>query len=532
MRTGLLLFATTFALQAANHPPAVQFHTSDRCIACHNGLTTPSGEDVSIGYNWRASIMANSARDPYWQASVRRETIDHPEVTEKVQDDCSICHMPIPRFLEKLKGQSGTVFSHLPFNLEKVSGQQAADGVTCSVCHQIDGSNFGKPESYNGNFIIKPGLTKDDHPEYGPFDIEKGHQHVMQSSTGGFVPNDQTHIRKAELCATCHTLITKAYGPGGKVIGSLPEQMPYEEWLHSDYRQKQTCQECHMPEVKEPVPIAHVLGVPRYGLHRHVFVAANFFMADMLNRYRDDLQVGALPEELTSSSRDTVDYLRTNAARLTLQSVHVSSDTLTADVFVENLGGHKLPTAYPARRAWLHVKVTGKDGQTVFESGRIHPDGSIEGNDNDADPTRYEPHYAEISRPDQVEIYEAILKDGSDHVTTGLLSAVGYLKDNRLLPHGFDKATANSNVAAVGNALQDEQFSGQGSRVRYAVPLHGVGGPFHVAVELWYQPIGFRWAHNLVPYGEHAMEPRRFTGYYQAMQSSTAVVLAKAETDQ
>src|SRR5256885_16075339 len=55
------------------------FQTSDRCLACHNGLTTSLGQDVSIGFAWRSSIMANSSRDPYWQASVRRESIDHPE---------------------------------------------------------------------------------------------------------------------------------------------------------------------------------------------------------------------------------------------------------------------------------------------------------------------------------------------------------------------------------------------------------------------------------------------------------------------
>jgi len=52
--------------------PQPEFHTSDRCLACHNGLRTPAGEDVSIGFAWRSSIMGNSSRDPYWQASVRR----------------------------------------------------------------------------------------------------------------------------------------------------------------------------------------------------------------------------------------------------------------------------------------------------------------------------------------------------------------------------------------------------------------------------------------------------------------------------
>ena len=46
-----------------------------------------------------------------------------------------------------------------------------------------------------------------------------------------------------------------------------------------------------MPAVPEPAPITRVFGVPREGMKRHVFVAANFFMQRMLNRYRDDLEV-------------------------------------------------------------------------------------------------------------------------------------------------------------------------------------------------------------------------------------------------
>src|SRR5437879_12576883 len=72
-----------------------EFHTSDRCVACHNGLKTQAGSDISIGFDWRASMMANSSRDPYWQASVRRESIDHPESKSRIEDECSVCDMPI-----------------------------------------------------------------------------------------------------------------------------------------------------------------------------------------------------------------------------------------------------------------------------------------------------------------------------------------------------------------------------------------------------------------------------------------------------
>lgn len=112
-----------------------------------------------------------------------------------------------------------------------------------------------------------------------------------------------------------------------------------------------------------------------------------------------------------------------------------------------------------------------RDGanHVVFEWGALHPDGSIEGNDNDADPKRFEPHYTEIRSADQVQIYEPILKDQNGDVTTALLSGVGYAKDNRLLPRGFDKRTAEPDIAVYGGAAQDPAFTDAGHRVRYSI---------------------------------------------------------------
>jgi hypothetical protein len=503
------------------------FQTSDRCLACHNGIVTPTGEDVSIGFAWRSSIMGNSSRDPYWQGSVRRESIDHPESVAAIEDECSVCHMPITRFEAKLEGHKGQVFSHLPFDQDNKDNAKAEDGVSCSVCHQIAKEKLGTPESYNGGFVINPPESKSEHPEYGPFAIDAGRQRIMHTSSGGFRPTDDAHIRDSALCGTCHTLKTKALGPGGKEIGSLPEQMPYPEWLHSDYPDRSSCQSCHMPEIQGEVPIAAVLGVPRQGAHQHTFVAGNFFMLRMLNVYRKDLSVAALPTEMTMASERTVAFLQSQAARVSIPNIELASGRLQVRVLVQNLSGHKMPTAYPSRRAWLHVVVRdGKDNK-VFESGALHVDGSIEGNDNDADPARFEPHYREITKSDEVQIYEPILKDALGHVTTGLLSAVGYLKDNRLLPTGFKKATAEPDIAVVGDAADDPNFTDAGDLVTYSVSTGSAQGPFHVEAELWYQPIGFRWAHNLSPYD--APEPRRFVGYYDSMASATAVVLTRAE---
>ena len=112
-------------------------------------------------------------------------------------------------------------------------------------------------------------------------------------------------------------------------------------------------------------------------------------------------------------------------------------------------------------------------------------------------------------------------------MTTGLLSAVGYLKDNRILPSGFSKQTADKDIAVIGEAANDPNFTDKGSLIRYSVSTGDAPGPFHIEAELWYQPIGFRWAHNLAPYRE--AEPQRFVTYYDSMSSGTAVLLARAE---
>jgi hypothetical protein len=506
------------------------FQTSDRCVACHNGLSTPSGEDISIGFDWRPTIMANSSRDPYWQAAVRREITDHPEARAAIEDECSICHMPMARYESKASGREGEVFSHLPFDAADSRSRLAADGVSCSLCHQISKEKLGTRESFVGRFAIDPPNAQGERPEYGPYEVERGITRIMRTSTRGFRPTEAEHIRQSELCATCHTLYTKALGPGGKVIGELPEQVPYQEWLHSDYRAKQSCQSCHMPVVKEEVAITSVLGTPREGVSRHVFTGGNFFMLGMLNRYRNDLAVTALPAELTAAAARTVEFLQSQTATLTIASLAGKAGRLEADVSVGNLSGHKLPTGYPSRRAWLHVTVRDRDGRTVFESGARNAEGAIEGNDNDADAARFEPHYREIRNPGQVQIYESIMVDPAGAVTTGLLSAVRYAKDNRLLPRGFDKEIAGRDIAVIGDARQDGDFRGGGDRVRYSIPVGSAPGPFRIEAELWFQPIAHRWAANLRPY--KAPEPQRFTGYYDAMSAASAVLLTRASAAQ
>ena len=495
-------------------------------MACHNSLKTAAGEDMSIGTAWRASMMANSSRDPYWQASVRRETIDHPKAADEIEDECDVCHMPMARTTAAAAKRRGEVFAHLPVGeAGSHEAMLAADGVSCTICHQITPELLGTRESFSGGYSIDLAARPEQRPLFGPFPVESGRVRIMHSATG-FRPEQSEHVRQSELCATCHTLYTKARDETGTVVSELPEQVPYLEWRHSSFASQRSCVSCHMPVVEGVARMSSVLGEPREGVARHDFRGGNAFMLNMLNRYRDELAVQAQPADLDAAARLAAANLRTSAT-IVLNVERERADRLRLVVSIANLTGHKLPTAYPSRRAWIHLAVRDTGGRTIFESGALRPTGAIAGNDNDENGRRFEPHYTAITSADQVQIYESILGDTAGGVTTGLLKAVRYLKDNRLLPKGFDKRTAHADVAVRGGAADDADFDGRGDRVVYVISTSGVSGNVTIEASLMYQSIGFRWANNLRQYD--GLEPKRFVQYYESMSGTSADVLASAQ---
>jgi hypothetical protein len=435
--------------------------------------------------------------------------------------------MPMQRFTARAAGGQGLVFDRLPTKRgTDPLDSLAADGVSCTMCHQIQKTRLGDSSSFNGGFVVDTTTPLGRRPIFGPYEVDRGHTTVMHSSAG-FVPTTSDHIRESELCATCHTLYTPTLDSAGRRVGTLPEQMPFLEWRHSAYRTERSCQSCHMPLVVaegDSVPISVVQGPPRPGVRRHWFPGGNFFMLGMLNRYRAELAVEALPEELDAVAAQTREILA-QAARVEMKPGPVAAGRVVVDVEVVNLSGHKLPTAYPSRRAWLHVVVRDRSGATVFESGALTPAGRIVGNDNDDDRLRYEPYYREITQPGQVQIYESIMHDPRGAVTTGIVSGLGYLKDSRILPRGFDKVTAVRDIAVIGDAASDPAFVGGSARTRYSIDVARAEGPFRIVAELWYQPIGFRWAHNLSL--QPAVETNRFVAYYESMADVSGTTLAR-----
>ena len=503
----------------------VLFQPSSQCMTCHNGVSTLTGEDVSFGTLWRPSMMAHSARDPYWHAGVRREVTDHPRAQAAIENECSRCHMPMAHVQTHAQGLQQSVFANLAAPGTGVAADPlAVEGVSCSLCHQIKDEALGSKSSFTGGFVIDMATPFEFRQVFGPYEVDRGRTAVMRSATG-LLPTAATHIQRSEVCATCHTLYTHSLNAAGEAIAEFPEQMPYQEWLHSEFRETQSCQSCHMPVVTQPTPVTSVLGEPREGLSRHDFRGANFLMLGILNRFRNDLGVVAVPAELDAAALRSKTFLQSSSATISVERAEIEQGRLVADILVRNLAGHKLPTAYPSRRVWLHVTVRDGEGRLLFSSGGAEPTGAIAGNDNDQDGTRFEPHYREIRSPDEVQIYEAIMGTETRAVTTGLLSAVSYLKDNRVLPRGFDKRTAPADVAVHGEATADGDFVAGEDRVRYSIDTAGTRGPLTLEVQLWYQSIAYRWAQNLKAYS--AAEPQRFVAYYDQVAPESALMLTR-----
>ncbi len=90
--------AAAQARSAAARGPGRCSRPSHDCMACHNGLTTPTGEDVSIGVSLArvddGELLARSVL-----AGRASGANDRPSGSARaaIEDECSICHMPMAR---------------------------------------------------------------------------------------------------------------------------------------------------------------------------------------------------------------------------------------------------------------------------------------------------------------------------------------------------------------------------------------------------------------------------------------------------
>jgi hypothetical protein len=498
------------------------FATGDGCAQCHsaapraNAMRTATGDDVSPHALWQASVMANSARDPYWRAAVVRERTAAGEGAAAVEQGCVRCHAPMAHHSARLAGLP------LPGAAAIAGDPLAQDGVSCTVCHQILPDGLGTDATFDGRGAIDHGRFV-----FGPYVDPTGGPMAGRS---GYLPVHGAHVQDSAMCATCHTLHTAHAGP------RFPEQTPYLEWRNSEFTTEpartatsKSCQECHMPELAPTrvarMPDGREFAIPVRAPYRgHPLVGGNAFLLDLLAANRDALGVDAPEPALRRMALATRKLLSEQTVALEIGELRREHGELRFAVRVENLTGHKFPSGYPSRRAWLQLQVRA-GRRVVFDSGGWTRDGALR---DVRDPLRHG-HRTRITTPEDVLVWELIAGDGDGGPTTALVAMAHRAKDNRLLPRGWrpdGPHAADTAPVAIGS---DVDFTAGGDAVDVAIPLPANAPRASVVAWVRYQTIPPHWVEPLRALD--APECRAFVAMYDAADKTpeTVAVAVRAE---
>jgi hypothetical protein len=489
------------------------FATGQVCAQCHSNapearaMRDSQGRDLAPYDLWKRSMMANAARDPFWLAVVSAEVAATPSMKHEIEGTCTRCHMPMAseEVARGIGGKPGTAL----LGKEGALGDLARDGVSCTVCHQIEDNGLGGPRSFSGLFRIGK-----DRVIYGPHEDVFPRPMMMHT---GYTPEAGEQILDPGMCATCHTLFTSALTPKGEpAVGILPEQTPFLEWQNSKYgRSGRTCQDCHMPTEDSDgkaieTAIARTPGgwdfgfaEPRRPFGQHRFTGANYAVPQIIAALNDEMNPNADEAELTLYVADTIRYLQEETADIELGEPLFEGRSVTVPVKVSVRTGHKFPTGHPSRRAWIRFQVRSADGKSIFTSGDyddlgrlLNGKGKVLGSDTVGG--GIQSHRNLIDSSGQVQVYESTMADTDGKPVWLLTRGVSYIKDNRILPQGWQTDHPAAARIAPSGVKDDPDFVAGGDVVRYRFKLPASGGPYQVKAELLYQPIGGRYLQELL----------------------------------
>lgn len=482
------------ALIALPPPPDsnLLFPTSSLCSGCHgfdslgNALVDYFGNDVNIHDDWQTSMMANSAKDPFWRAKVSHEVLKIPGAKEEIENKCTSCHAPMGHYTAFYRNEG-------PYTMEKLLQDTVGlDGVSCGACHMISPDNLAEEFSgvlhYDTTGVIFGPYTQ---PFYGPM-----------AEFIGLEPVYSPHINDAGVCASCHTLITEPFDLEGNPLGtSFIEQALYHEWLNSTYGEdfdNITCQDCHMPTLEEPVIISanYKELEPRSPFALHELAGGNSHMLKLMKDNREALGINTTAEAFDESIAATLAMLQQKTLDMEIEVLREEYGDLLFNITLENKAGHKFPSGYPSRRAFVEVVILTAAGDTIFHSGKMDENFEVFGQDEP-----FEPHHQEITEPGQVQIYETIVADVNGDFTTVLEYAYSTLKDNRLTPKGFRKDHITYDTTQIiGAALDDPDFNvengeeGSGKDViHFRIPFGDYVGELYILSSVYYQSLPPKW---------------------------------------
>jgi cytochrome c553 len=492
---------------------AGQFTTSAACAECHSA--SPNAEALRDSFNdtvapydlWSATMMGLSSRDPFWRAMVSAEKASTPEKADFIEQICIHCHAPLGDLHARSNGYQITS-STLDSDTEL--GQLSLDGISCTLCHQMTDENFGQPESFTGGFVLN-----DERLIYGPYDDPLAEP--MQEALD-YQPTQGEHMKEGALCGTCHTVYTPSLSPEGDFLNiQFPEQVTYLEWRNSSYNtgpnagpKARPCVDCHMPTTdaigsnittaiaRQPDGTDFPNLPERGSVRRHVWFGGNTTMLKMMRAAREDLAPHVPAQAFDRVLAATEDHLTSRTARVEVVNSTCAGQECSVRVRVTHDAGHKFPTGFPSRRAWLRVRVFDANDDVLFSSGEYDAQGRILGADGGVLLTEQagraiQPHHITISSQDQVQIYESVMGSQENQYTSVLMRAARYLKDNRLLPEGYNQNHADIESMRSVGVEQDPDFINRQDTVEYQITLPAGATPARAQATLLFQSLGARY---------------------------------------
>ena len=434
------------------------------CSFCHGdyyGLDQPDLVDDPPYNGWVTSLMAQSVRDPVWQAAL---TIANQDANVS-GEYCIRCHAPGAWLAGKSSdGKIDDFTAEFPKN--------DFDGVNCNFCHRMvnpvleddspeqDGPILAglefPPGEVRGNarFVVDPEDTR-----RGPYE-DIALDPDMNLHFGVDVIYSPWHQQSA-MCGTCHEVrnpifirddVTGQYELDAlgephatqDPLDMYPEQTTYSEWLNSVFATEgvefpdgrfggaktgplTSCQDCHMPDQIAGGCFAWEFPpfFERQDLGQHTFLGANTWVLRAIRAIYSDSETGLDEQSVERAIDRNIEFM----AAASDTEIQDEGDAIR--VRITNYTGHKLPTGYPeGRRMWINVRFLDADGDLVQELGGYD---LATATLDEATTKVYEKRAGII---DSVAKQANLPAGESFHLT--LNSQV--LKDNRIPPMGFTNA--------------------------------------------------------------------------------------------
>ena len=366
----------------------------DVSLAQYIDPATCKGCHPDIFAQWNGGMHSSALQDPVFQAATKlfldaaNKTGNQGYIEEA--KSCTRCHTPAGH-LSKIVETTADDYSSFP-------ADDGRSGIFCDFCHSVKSSaGIG-----NAPFKVEPGeRATSPGTKWGPrSDSPDTGYHKTAFS--------QLHSR-SEMCGMCHDV--------SHMLNGMPIERTYTEWRESPYNtgDPQTtvhCQDCHMRQ-KPGVPATGstarpdnpgkscVFGPERSHIFTHYIAGAN----------------AVLPANETTRQL-AIERLQ-NCAELEIiapQRIQLFKENNFV-VVVKNTGaGHYLPTGLSeVREMWLQVKVTSALGATLFESGAVSADGTVDTN---------------------ARMFNIVLADKNGNHTINVALADHIVSDTRIPPKG------------------------------------------------------------------------------------------------